>query len=515
MILVLAAFVSFGLALEPAAAHSGGLDRYGCHAGSQPYHCHRGSGPSPSPSPAPAPTTEPPDTRPPPSPTVSVTHGSASVAPSISVGAEAGALVQVFAGDGSLIDQWTSQGFGPVATTRTLRLGEGSHRLRATATDAAGNTSTGARFTVEVNRVPPAAAVIGVLTGTASDPETVFRVSSEEGSTVTLVLTGPMQEELAVRVGNEGVGEVQRLLANGSYEIEWLTTDAVGNQTGPERQAFTVEVSPPQIAEVSVESEPGAPVWLATVASQGVAVVASIDGQAGSPIELEAGVATLELTLDDGEHTIEVVALDVLGQASPPVVVIGSTDTVGPEFRVDVDKGLAAGGQLMLTVATEPGAVVTVETSAGVVSATADENGVAVLDLGQVGDGEGLAQVEVMDPFGNLVAGTVDYAVSSSSGNSPLKLMFLAGGAAVIAGAVALGRRRVPVGRRQALNPAGPSLAIGAPPGADEDSARRLRRMRNDDSPGVEGLPRRPAGGSGEGPSGIDGLPRRPRGGPA
>lgn len=25
-------------------AHSGGLNKYGCHAGSQPYHCHRGGG---------------------------------------------------------------------------------------------------------------------------------------------------------------------------------------------------------------------------------------------------------------------------------------------------------------------------------------------------------------------------------------------------------------------------------------------------------------------------------------
>ncbi|PQO24857.1 YHYH domain-containing protein [Rhodobacteraceae bacterium WD3A24] len=28
-------------------AHSGGLDSNGCHAGSRPYHCHRGSGSSP------------------------------------------------------------------------------------------------------------------------------------------------------------------------------------------------------------------------------------------------------------------------------------------------------------------------------------------------------------------------------------------------------------------------------------------------------------------------------------
>ena len=34
--ILLAAFVSFDV-----LAHSGGLDANGCHAGSQPYHCHR------------------------------------------------------------------------------------------------------------------------------------------------------------------------------------------------------------------------------------------------------------------------------------------------------------------------------------------------------------------------------------------------------------------------------------------------------------------------------------------
>ena len=30
-------------------AHSGGLDAYGCHAGTQPYHCHNGSDEAPKP----------------------------------------------------------------------------------------------------------------------------------------------------------------------------------------------------------------------------------------------------------------------------------------------------------------------------------------------------------------------------------------------------------------------------------------------------------------------------------
>ena len=31
-----------------AVAHSGGLNKQGCHAGSQPYHCHRASKPAPN-----------------------------------------------------------------------------------------------------------------------------------------------------------------------------------------------------------------------------------------------------------------------------------------------------------------------------------------------------------------------------------------------------------------------------------------------------------------------------------
>ena len=31
-----------------AAAHSGGLNKKGCHGGSQPYHCHRAQGAAPS-----------------------------------------------------------------------------------------------------------------------------------------------------------------------------------------------------------------------------------------------------------------------------------------------------------------------------------------------------------------------------------------------------------------------------------------------------------------------------------
>ena len=37
-------FVFFGLVILPmnfVQSHSGGLDRNGCHAGSEPYHCHR------------------------------------------------------------------------------------------------------------------------------------------------------------------------------------------------------------------------------------------------------------------------------------------------------------------------------------------------------------------------------------------------------------------------------------------------------------------------------------------
>ena len=39
-------------------AHSGGLDAYGCHAGTQPYHCHNGSDETPKPATSAAPSSE-------------------------------------------------------------------------------------------------------------------------------------------------------------------------------------------------------------------------------------------------------------------------------------------------------------------------------------------------------------------------------------------------------------------------------------------------------------------------
>lgn len=36
------ALVLFQSIFDKAQAHSGGLNKYGCHAGKQPYHCHNG-----------------------------------------------------------------------------------------------------------------------------------------------------------------------------------------------------------------------------------------------------------------------------------------------------------------------------------------------------------------------------------------------------------------------------------------------------------------------------------------
>ena len=41
---LLAILLLLPLPISDIAAHSGGLDSNGCHAGSQPYHCHRSPG---------------------------------------------------------------------------------------------------------------------------------------------------------------------------------------------------------------------------------------------------------------------------------------------------------------------------------------------------------------------------------------------------------------------------------------------------------------------------------------
>jgi len=40
--LLAAVLIAAAIPAAPLVAHSGGVDANGCHAGSQPYHCHRG-----------------------------------------------------------------------------------------------------------------------------------------------------------------------------------------------------------------------------------------------------------------------------------------------------------------------------------------------------------------------------------------------------------------------------------------------------------------------------------------
>jgi len=44
--LLTVAIFAFQTPALPAFAHSGGLNAQGCHAGSQPYHCHRAQAPA-------------------------------------------------------------------------------------------------------------------------------------------------------------------------------------------------------------------------------------------------------------------------------------------------------------------------------------------------------------------------------------------------------------------------------------------------------------------------------------
>ena len=41
--LAISGMLASTLVTAQLAAHSGGLDKNGCHAGSQPYHCHGGT----------------------------------------------------------------------------------------------------------------------------------------------------------------------------------------------------------------------------------------------------------------------------------------------------------------------------------------------------------------------------------------------------------------------------------------------------------------------------------------
>ncbi|UXN09362.1 Ig-like domain-containing protein [Bartonella sp. HY328] len=193
--------------------------------------------------------------------------------PSFSGTAEAGTTITIKDSDGTIVGQTTVDDEGNWSLT-TDPLAEGSHNLSITATDTAGNESTGTGFDVTIDtQGPTATAELGSISDDSGFDSTDFvtndttliytiRINGdiEAGDTVWMRIKpdgGASGEWIQATRNDDGTYSVNHndaahSLADGRYTIETIIRDAAGNPSEISSQAITIDTQGPTGAIVAI-----------------------------------------------------------------------------------------------------------------------------------------------------------------------------------------------------------------------------------------------------------------------
>lgn len=254
---------------------------------------------------------------------------------------------------------------GAWSFTPPIALGEGSHDLTITATDAAGNTSVASDpFVVVVDTTPPVAPTIASATddsepqtgvigngGSTNDTTPDFSGSGEEGSTITVYDNG-------IKIGTAQVVNgswsfTAPTLATGSHAITVTATDAMGNVSAPSA-AYTVNVDTtaprvPVIQSVTDDTNPATGVLANGQSTNDTQPTFQGTAEPGSTVTLyDGGLAVGSVVvgtdgswslspdnpLGNGSHNLTVTATDAAGNEGPSAAFSLTVDTQVPSAPV-------------------------------------------------------------------------------------------------------------------------------------------------------------------------------------
>ena len=271
------------------------------------------------------------DTTPPAAPVVgSPADGSSTndVRPPISGTAEANSTVAVYV-DGTPVGTATAGASGAWSLAETAALGDGTHAVEATATDAAGNTGaySGAN-TFTVDTVAPAAPVISAPAAASytNDKEPAITGTAEPGSTVRVFVDGsPVGFTTTDGEGNWSYAPTAAI-ADGRHTVTATATDAAGNASGASYgNGFTVETVPPAPAVVKAatggsDTSNREPPITGTAAPDSTVTVYVDGAPAGTTTTNGSGAWSYVPTtpLSDGPHTVKVTVTDAADNVSAP-----------------------------------------------------------------------------------------------------------------------------------------------------------------------------------------------------
>ena len=323
--------------------------------------------------------------------------------------AEAGSTVIVRDEDGTELGRGTANEDGDWTVELDQPLTDGKHDLVVVAEDKVGNVSDPTETTVDIDTEAPDKPIVtspsdladgtGPITGTAEPGSTVI-IRDEDG---TELGRGEADED-----GNWTV-ELDQPLAEGDHKLEVIAEDKVGNVSKPTETTVDVDTEAPNKPMVTSPSDlaDGTGPITGTAEPGATVIVRDEDGT-----ELGRGTANddgdFEIVLDEplseGEHTLEVVAEDKVGNVSDPTEVTVDIDTEAPDKPIVTSPADLADGTGPITGTAEPGSTIIIRDENGkeIGRDTANDDGDWVVELDQpLSDGEHDLVVVAEDKVGN------------------------------------------------------------------------------------------------------------------
>ena len=287
------------------------------------------------------------DTTPPAKPVVTFPQNGSSTKnnpPSITGTAEPGADITILI-DNQYSGTTSADGSGHWSFTLPGPLADGSHAIRASATDAVlNNSGYSDPLTFTVDTVPPAVPVVvtlghGSITNNATP---VITGTAENGSMVCVILDGAMSGTTTADGSGFWSYAVASTLTDGSHTVKAFAEDAAGNISGDSNTlTFAVDTTPPQVPVITSPAgssllNDNTPSFSGTAEANSTVSIYINDILRGTVTATQAGSFrfTLPSALADGLYSLIVASMDAAGNSVSSSLFTFTVDTDLPSVPV-------------------------------------------------------------------------------------------------------------------------------------------------------------------------------------
>ncbi|MBW8686961.1 Ig-like domain-containing protein [Chitinophaga rhizophila] len=244
--------------------------------------------------------------------------------PTVSGTAEANSTVTIIV-DGSAVGTAPADASGNYTFTMPTALSDGTHAITATATDAAGNTSTpSTTLNLVIDTQVPTAPTITTTNNPTNDNTPTVTGTAEANSTVTIIVDGSAIGTAPANASGNYTFTMPTALSDGIHAITATATDAAGNTSAPSTTLnLVVDTQVPTVPTITTVKNPtndNTPTVTGTAEANSTVTII-VDGSAVGTVTANAsGTYTFNMptALSDGTHAITATATDAAGNTSAP-----------------------------------------------------------------------------------------------------------------------------------------------------------------------------------------------------